>query len=173
MNESWMSVASLTLAQAEQPALSAAPAGAPAAAPVNAVGVPGSSPATVSGSGAVPPPGGGSSSGGGLGLMVLLPVMLVAMVLMTTLSGRKEKKRRAALMAAVKKHDRVSMMGGIVGTVAELTDDEIVLRVEEGRIRFARSALQAVLTSGPAPAGGGRKQDALVEAKSDASRAGV
>ena len=28
-----------------------------------------------------------------------------------------------------------------------MTDDEVVLRVEEGRIRFARSAVQTILSS--------------------------
>jgi preprotein translocase subunit YajC len=51
------------------------------------------------------------------------------------------------MMASLKKQDKVQMIGGEIGTIAELTDDEVVLRVEEGRIRFARSAVQAVLAS--------------------------
>jgi preprotein translocase subunit YajC len=47
------------------------------------------------------------------------------------LGGRKEKKKRAALMASLKKHDKVQTVGGIIGTVVELTAEEVVLRVDE------------------------------------------
>jgi preprotein translocase subunit YajC len=44
-------------------------------------------------------------------------------------------------------------VGGIIGTVVDLTSTEMVLRVDESsntRIRFARSAVQQVLREGKA-----------------------
>jgi preprotein translocase subunit YajC len=75
----------------------------------------------------------------------LLPVMLIVMILMSSMAGRKEKKKRAELIGALKKHDRVQTLGGIVGTVAEVGETEVVLRVEEGRIRFNKTAIQAIV----------------------------
>lgn len=148
MNDSWMSF--VTLAQT-QPQAGAAPAttSAPAQA-VNPVGVPGGNGGSAAAPGAnqpLPAPSGGGA--GGLGSIIwLLPVMLLVMVLMSAMTGRKDKKKRAELMASLKKNARVQMVGGEIGTVVELSDTEVVLRVEEGRIRFARSAVQTVLEPG-------------------------
>lgn len=78
----------------------------------------------------------------------LIAFALVAMVVVTSMTGRKEKKRRAQLMSSIKKHDKVQTLAGIIGTIVELGDTEVVLRVDEvsnTRIRFARSAIQGVV----------------------------
>lgn len=84
---------------------------------------------------------------GGFGLEFMLPVIavLVGMMLLSIFSQRKEQKKRAALLSAVKRGDRVQTAGGVIGVVAELSDSEMVLNVEQGRIRFARSALVHIL----------------------------
>jgi preprotein translocase YajC subunit len=98
----------------------------------------------------------------------MLPVMLVLMVVMTTMTGRKDKKKRAELMASLKKNARVQMVGGEIGTIVELSDTEVVLRVEEGRIRFARSAVQTVLDSAKAKAESGAIAEVKGEPKTTA-----
>lgn len=163
MNDSWMSF--VTLAQAQQPQAGAAPAPAPAQA-VNPVGVPGATSTGAPGSGQPLPSAGGSGTAGagGLGSMIwLFPVLLLFMILMTTMTGRKDKKKRAELMASLTKQARVQMVGGEIGTIVELTDDEVVLRVEEGRIRYARSAVQTVLSPSKAKAESG----AIAEVKGE------
>lgn len=95
-------------------------------------------------------PGGGGGGLGGFNMLLPLLVVMVLFVLMTGMSGRKERKKRAELLAGIGKNDRIQTMGGIIGTVVELTDQEMVLRVDEAsntRIRFARSAVQQVLRS--------------------------
>ncbi|CAG0983264.1 hypothetical protein PHYC_01883 [Phycisphaerales bacterium] len=118
--------------------------------PVQGVGVPGAS-STPTGTTGAPAGLGGPPAGapsGGMGpIMWLLPGMLVVMILMSWLSSRKDKKRQAELMANIKKGDRVQMMGGIIGSIVELGDTEVVLRVEEGRIRFARTAIVGLVQS--------------------------
>jgi preprotein translocase YajC subunit len=84
--------------------------------------------------------------------------MLALLILLSVFTGRKEKKRRAAMMASLKKQDKVLMSGGIVGIVTDLTDDEIVIRSEEARLRFTRAAVQTILSS---------RSDALTDRKSD------
>lgn len=79
---------------------------------------------------------------------VLVLGMLLIIVMSTVFGGRKDKKRRAEMLSSLKRQDRVQTAGGIIGTIVELKDDEVVLRVDEGtntRIRFAKSAIQQVL----------------------------
>jgi len=150
MNESWTGFFSLTLAQSE-PQAGAAPATA-AAQPVNAVGVPGGTTGTTgSPSNGSQPLGGTPSSGGSPNILLYLFPVIAIMLLMTVMTGRKDKKKRAELMNTLKKHDKVQMIGGEIGIVTDLTPDEVVLRVEEGRIRFARSAVQTILASKSKP----------------------
>jgi preprotein translocase subunit YajC len=99
------------------------------------------------------PSGGGTSSqtpGGFSPLMMLLPLLVVFLFLGPMLAGRKDKKKRAELLSSIKKHDRVQTIGGIIGIVSDIRDDEIILKVDESsntKIRFARSAIQQVLKS--------------------------
>lgn len=104
-------------------------------------------------------------------LFLLLPlVLLVALMVFGSMSQRKEQRRRRELLASVQRNDRVQTIGGVIGTVAELTDDEIVLRVDEAsntRVRFSRSAVQQVLRKA-----GGASSQAEAKLSADA-RVGV
>jgi preprotein translocase subunit YajC len=85
---------------------------------------------------------------------VLIPV-LVGMILLSTFSARKQKKQKAKLLAELKKHDRVMTTGGMIGFVAEVKSDVVVLKVEEGRdvrLTFTRDAIATILKSAPADA---------------------
>lgn len=89
-----------------------------------------------------------TSRPGGSMLIWLLPLALVFFML--SMGGRKEKKKHAKLMAALSKGDKVKTVGGILGTIVEVRDDEVVVKVDENantRLHFARSAIQAILES--------------------------
>lgn len=141
----------------------AAPAGGGAAPAVAVPGMPEGAPAPAGTTGQPLPAQGSAQPGGSMLILWLLPLMLVFMIVMSAMAGRKEKKKRAELLSTVKKHDKVQMLGGIVGTVIEMNDEEVVLRVEEGRIRFTKSAIQTIVR----PASGGEKGEAAVESKPD------
>lgn len=150
----------MTLAQTGQPV---APSGMPGATPVapattTTTTTPGATTGTPVGT-----TGGAPAGQGSMMIFLLLPLMLLFMVLMSWFTGRKEKKRRADLMASLKRGDKVQMYGGMIGTIADLYDDEVVIRVEEGRVRFARSAIQTVL-------GAGSKANGVIEAKDSAGK---
>ncbi len=71
-------------------------------------------------------------------------------------NGRKQKKQRQQMLAAIKRGDRVQTVGGVIGSVLEVRENEIVLKVDEGsntKMRFARSAIQGVV--GERGGGGG------------------
>ena len=78
---------------------------------------------------------------------VFIPV-LVGMVLLSAFSARKQRKQKEKLLADLKKHDRVVTTGGMIGFVAEVKPDVVVLKLEEGRdtrVTFTRDAIAAVL----------------------------
>ena len=92
------------------------------------------------------------SSGHPTGLGDMLPFVfllgvIVLMFVMTTWNSRKEKKKRQAMLEAMKKGDKAQTIGGVIGTITELRENEVVLKVDPNtntRMTFARSAIQAV-----------------------------
>jgi len=92
--------------------------------------------------------GGGQPGAGNWTLPALLLIFLVVMVGMTIFSQRREKKKRQALIESISKDDRVVTIGGIIGTVVEIRDNEVVLKVDESsntRLKFSKSAIQGVV----------------------------
>lgn len=81
-------------------------------------------------------------------MLLVMGAVLVLMLGLSAFTGNKEKKKRAALLASVGRNDRVQTIGGVIGTVVEMRDDEIVLRVDDSnntRVTFSRSAVQGIL----------------------------
>jgi preprotein translocase subunit YajC len=92
-----------------------------------------------------------ASSAGSNMLLFGMLLFFGFLVITTMMQSRKDKKRKAALLSSISKHDRVQTLGGIIGTVAELSDDEVVLRVDESsnsRVRVTRSSISQVLKKG-------------------------
>lgn len=177
----------------EQSTVGAAPGSAPAApattAPTEVVGaITPSQPAGQPITGTVQPGTPGTGGGGQplpaqpaqppsmLGMMVPLILVLVLMIVFSTMAGRKERRKRAELMANMGSGDKVSTVGGIIGTVVEIKDDEVVLRVDEvsnTRIRFAKAAVQTILRKNDKIGGGSGGSGAVTEAKMAPAKAMV
>ena len=94
----------------------------------------------------------GGGGGGGAGTMiqmVLLAGMVIVFLFFVSNGNRKEKKRRQQLLEALKKGDKVTTIGGEIGTVVEVRDNEVTLKVDESsntRIKYRKSAIDAVIT---------------------------
>ena len=89
---------------------------------------------------------------GGSSFLIVLVLMFVAMIAFSFMGQRRDRKKREAMIGAVKKHDKVQTVGGLIGSVVEVKSDTIVLKVDEAantRITFARSSIQQVLTTAP------------------------
>jgi len=104
-----------------------------------------------------PPP---SSPPPGFFDMFPLPLMVAMFAIVYFLMIRpqsREKKKRQSLLSALKKNDRVVTIGGILGTVTAVRDDEVTLKVDESsntKITFSKSAIQRVMSATAAPANG-------------------
>ena len=132
-----------TLAQDEPPIIPSSPMGGAASAQEG--GAPGGTGQPSTGDGG---PGGPPSQPG---IFNFLPLFLILAVFFVFMMGgqRKEKKRRAKMLAGIGKGDKVQTVGGILGTIVEMRETEVVLKVDENantRIKFSRSAIQSVVS---------------------------
>ena len=75
-----------------------------------------------------------------------LPIVLifVVMYLMLFRGPRKKQKQHKQMVQTLKKNDRIRTIGGIIGTVVDVKDDEITLKVDESnntKIKILPSAI--------------------------------
>ncbi|MBL8879917.1 MAG: preprotein translocase subunit YajC [Phycisphaerales bacterium] len=80
----------------------------------------------------------------------ILPLLLMLGVFFwfLTRSQKRERQKFENMLSSLKRNDRVVTIGGMFGTVVEVRDSEVVLKVDESnniKIRFARSAIKEVL----------------------------
>lgn len=58
---------------------------------------------------------------------------------------QQEQKKRTAMIDALKKGDRVITIGGMYGTVADISDKTVVLKVaDKVEVKFQKSAVQSL-----------------------------
>ncbi|MCC6579667.1 MAG: preprotein translocase subunit YajC [Phycisphaeraceae bacterium] len=133
----------LTLAQEDlQPASPSAPASPSSAAPVD---VTGSTSTTDASSLSDGKPAAKSQDPFGGQFMFIMIAILVVFIFFSARSGSKEKKKRAELLNTLSKGDRVKTVGGIIGTIVEIRDNDIIVKVDENnntRIKFTKGAVQ-------------------------------
>ena len=84
---------------------------------------------------------------------MLLPAMMIALVVFMLLSARSTRKReerqRQELHNNLSKNQRVLTIGGVVGTVVSVKDDQVVVKVDEStntKMTFLKSAIQRIVT---------------------------
>jgi preprotein translocase subunit YajC len=99
-------------------------------------------------------PAGGPAGGGSLFTSPLIPLVLVMVVFWFIMSrGRnKDRQRYEEMLNSLKKNDRVQTIGGVLGTVVDVRENEVVLKVDEQnnvRMRFNRTAIKEVLRDAP------------------------
>ncbi|WP_410795769.1 preprotein translocase subunit YajC [Paenibacillus sp. J5C2022] len=64
---------------------------------------------------------------------------------------QKKQKQRNSMLNELKKGDKITTIGGLHGTIVEITDDTIVLRVNDTtKMTFERSAISSIVSSAPA-----------------------
>ena len=80
----------------------------------------------------------------------MFPILLGIIVLYFFMfrSKKTDEKKRTNMLKEMKKGDRVQTIGGILGTVVEVRETDVVLKVDETsntKIKFARSAIHHVV----------------------------
>ena len=111
-------------------------------------------------------------AGGGL---LSLPITFVPMILifyfMLIRPENKRKKEAEAMRSAVKKGDKITTIGGIVGTVVDVKENNIVVETgaDQVRIEFAKWAISSN-DSADAAAKEKAKKDAEAKAKAKAAK---
>ena len=106
------------------------------------------------------------TQGGGLERMWPMLLIVGAFFLMYIWMGRgkrKEQQRRREMLSALRKGDKITTIGGVVGTVMEVRDNDVTVKVDESgnvRMKFARWAIRGVgdLAKAENPAAAARQQ---------------
>jgi preprotein translocase subunit YajC len=86
---------------------------------------------------------------GGSGFLMVVVFVVGAMIIFSMFGQRRDKKKREAMLGALKKHDKVQTIGGVIGSVVEVKPELVVLKVDESsntRITITRGAIQQVLS---------------------------
>lgn len=76
--------------------------------------------------------------------VVLLILMFVVMYLILFRGPRKKQQQHKKMVQTLQKNDRVRTIGGIIGTIVDVRDDEITLKIDESnntKIKIATSAI--------------------------------
>ena len=105
-----------------------------------------------------PGPNGPPPSGTEIFIRQFLPLFLIIGVFWWWMSRsrRRERQRFEDMLKNLKRNDRVQTIGGLIGTVVDAREDEVVLKVDETnnvKMRFVRSAIKEVLREAASPAG--------------------
>jgi len=83
--------------------------------------------------------------------VLFVAVMGVLMYVMMFRGPKKQQQQHKLMLQSLKKNDKVRTIGGIFGTVVDVRDDEIVLKVDESnntKIRISSSAISKNLSQG-------------------------
>ena len=81
------------------------------------------------------------------GWMNVVPFVLMGVVVWFFMikPERAARKKHEELLGALKKGDKVVTKGGLVGTIASISDGYLTLQVDEGvRLKFERSAVRGL-----------------------------
>jgi len=94
------------------------------------------------------PNGTGGPTGGGRGFgsyqFIFLGLMFVMMYFILFRGPRKKQQEHKKMVQTLAKNDKVRTIGGIIGTVVDVKDDEITLKVDESnntKIKVLPSAI--------------------------------
>ena len=83
--------------------------------------------------------------------MQMLPFILIFVVMYLFLfrGPKKKQAEHKKMLSSLQKNDRVRTIGGILGTVIDIKDDEVTLKVDESnntKIRVTAGSIAAVLS---------------------------
>jgi preprotein translocase subunit YajC len=81
---------------------------------------------------------------GGGSQILFLGLMFVLMYMILFRGPRKKQQQHKQMVQSLTKNDKVQTIGGIIGTVVDIKEDEITLKIDESnntKIKILRSAI--------------------------------
>lgn len=84
---------------------------------------------------------------------MMLPMLLIFAVfyLFMFRGPKKKQQQHQQMLSGLKKNDRIRTIGGIIGTVVDVRDEEVVIKIDEAtntKMRIVRSAISKVFAEG-------------------------
>ena len=82
------------------------------------------------------------------GTLVMMVAIFFVMWFIIFRGPKKKQQQQKQMLAELKKNDRVRTIGGIIGTVVDIRDDEVVIKIDESnntKIRIVRNAINTVI----------------------------
>lgn len=77
-----------------------------------------------------------------LGMILPFVLMFVVFYFLLIRPQQKKQKARTAMLSALKKGDKVVTIGGLHGSIVEITDDIVVLKVNDvTKLTFDRNSI--------------------------------
>ncbi|EJL43804.1 preprotein translocase subunit YajC [Brevibacillus agri] len=104
------------------------------------------------------------------GLTQFLPIIIMFAIFYFLLirPQQKKAKQRNAMLAALKKGDKIVTIGGMHGTIQELNDDSVTLRIAHNvNVTFDRGAINSVVSTSNEPV---KSEPAKAEAEKEESK---
>jgi len=95
------------------------------------------------------PPAGGAAGGGQMIFLALMLAMVVFMFMTTRSQKKREQRKKEEMYERMAKNDKVLTIGGVIGTVLTVKDNEVVLKVDEStntKMTFLKTAIQRIIT---------------------------
>ena len=85
-------------------------------------------------------------------MFVWLALMGLMFYFLLIRPNRRREKERQALLASVKSGDRVLLSGGILGTVANVKEKTLVIKIADGvKVEAVRAAISQILSKSDLP----------------------
>ncbi len=78
------------------------------------------------------------------GQIIMIIIMFVVMYFLLFRGPRKQQKEQAKMRSSIQKNDRVLTIGGIYGTVLDVNDKEVTIKIDEATNAKMKISLSAV-----------------------------
>ena len=110
----------------------------------------------------------GGEGGAGGGLMTFLPFIAIIAIFYFLIIRPQNKKQKETkkMLEALKKGDRVVTIGGIHGTIHNVRDQTVIVKVDTGtKLEFSRSAISTIVTAAKEEKSESKEKDEDTEAE--------
>ena len=82
-------------------------------------------------------------------MMLLFGAVILCFMMLANGGNKKARKKQQELLASMSKGDKVVSIGGIKGSIVEVREDEVVVKVDENnntRMKFSKEAIREVVS---------------------------